>query len=494
MAGLPRMPPHYEEEAWAPPPNPKAMLGEEPAGAGKEMAPYHHDGPPAHSPPRQAGQPLLEDGDTFSTHPSHLKAWSVAREDMSSSEVGVVVRISSLERVNTADKEIVLHIQRLAYRLFKREEEPELLATVRATLGGVLSGVCPWQIVEDYCPNLKIRRLVREPVVTAKIAWVDAQVDPDDPEQWTKLTVGFEHDMRITLRDPAPAWSFPFDWHHYVIDIVMEPTEECPNGILRGLIDDHAGFAFQRWSASHKRMSLAHRRNVMRSGDPTHDHGTYVDQDTNKLMKHSALRVEQSHVPDWKLYIHRNDDTDPKFDPWPYWVTTKGTDAQGLGANVQMRFWMRRQPYLYLCNAMLPVLFVEFVALFSFCIEYEQLADRERLLSTLMVLVFAIRFSCNNAVPNVGYMTMYDIKFLLGMIVLVEIFMLQHLYVLFGDALLSESSMDQVMMVISIISVVLVNLFFWLVAAREYKTLPEDGIVAPVRKDPPPRPAPPKER
>merc|ERR1719265_1750364 len=216
-------------------------------------------------------------------------------------------------------------------------------------------------------------------------------------------------------------------------------------------------------------------------GDPTHDNGTFVAAETHRLVKHSALRMDRSHHPDWEVFIHKNEDTDKRTDPWPYWLTTKGTDACGLGANLQMRFWMRRKPQLYVCTALLPVTVVELIALFSFCIDYDELADRGRLLSTMMVLIFAIRFSCSSAVPNVGYMTMFDAKFVSATLFLAWVFLLQHLYILLGDSVMDNSSMDQVANVVSIISCVLLNAIYWGLGVWELYTLKEEGIAIPLK-------------
>lgn len=420
---------------------------------------------PAPGKKKELGDPAL--------HPSHLTAWSVDNPALTSNEVGVIIRVNTLDKVDTAEKQIVVAIQRLAYRLFTDQDAPELLHRVRGFLGGSRSGVCPWAMVKEYCPHFHFRKLVSEPIFTSEIAWVAAN------DAFSKLTITFEQDMKIELRDPAPAPFFPFDWHHYTLDLAMETTQDCPAGILRGKVDDSAGFGFKRWAAKAKPGSMQSKRAILRRGDPFHDHWSYVDrtEERARLMKHSTMRIDKEHAADWKLYIHRNLDTEESTDPWPYWLSTEDTDGQGLAASLQLRFWMQRRPNLYIYNALLPLCLVELLALFSFCVEQEDLGSRERLLSTLMVSVYAIRVCSGQATPNVGYVTMYDVKFFLTMVFLLLVFVLQHLYTFVSEGFLHD---DTVAIVVASVCGVLANLLYWIPALREYYDPPEQGIVCPV--------------
>jgi len=217
--------------------------------------------------------------------------------------------------------------------------------------------------------------------------------------------------------------------------------------------------------------------------DPQNYHmWTFIDKATNKVYRVSKFYSNESLLPEWRFFVYPNADT-AEGDPLPSWNYTEVSAGKGWASGVTVNFWAQRQPGHFLWSSLYVCTIMELMALYSYALPYEDLADRQSWMVTLLLSIFALKFAAAGAVPNVPYLTMYDKKIVACWVSIFILTTLQHLPVFFA---MNGEEIDHLAKFVAVAYFVLSNMIYWTISYRYFSRHPVKCLTNQIYNSPPP--------
>ena len=282
--------------------------------------------------------------------------------------VGICLSIGKIEAVNTNKQTIKASLE---LKLRVNSEELLKLNTKDFKYDYNLL-----RIKKDLEPKFIIMNALDE---SLKYKYIDTQ-------NIKKGVIDYNYHYICTLFDEVDVHNFPFDWQSFRVIVLLSDTEKYKSF---GYLDDKK----------------------------------YMDDGNNLANK---IYNNNTFIPDWNIYGLNGGTCTSEIERSCMGVeiltesNNTGTRMSFNGKNgdyfnkriFSVTFWLQRKPFYVISTIWMVNFIIMLIGLISFQIPEEDLNDRLQYDAMLLLTLVAQKFSFQESVPKVAYLTMFDKKLL----------------------------------------------------------------------------------